>query len=317
MCILNCLNVTLRTIAITTLLLTLFSGCDIEVGDNLPGVPPNGRFAAVGANQHSGITETQVAIAIFDNGKPAPLIGGDVVQASTRNDSILLLDEGFYKGSYVADLPNNNNLNQIDFLVVHETVKAREGRWYPADLLNIDPGPGEFVGASASITLPAEPANLATDRDIFSNINETFTLTWSPDTAGDTMQVRAAISCTDGTNTDNYGTVATLTDNSDDGTEVISINQFIYDTNDLNPSVTFISGKARAMLQKLLTQLNNATTVSNDFFANLKIINPAFNDCNIRLFLFREREGSFDLPATNGNISSSRSAETTLSYKPN
>jgi len=304
-----------RLILLVSLLQAL-AACDTNISNNLPNVPDTGRFASVGANQHINQPEIQVAIAIFDNGEPVPLVGGDVVQASTDNDSILLLDEGFYNGSYAATLPNEANLNQVDFLVVHDSLGAREGRWFPVDLLNIDPGPGEFVGASANITLPPAPLNLAPDNSSFISINESVTITWAAESTGDSMRVRSAVSCTNGTKTKTYGTVATLADDSDDGIETIGLNQFIYDINDDNPGFDFIAGEARAFLQELITRLSNGAA-DDSFFANLEIINPIDNNCDIRLFLFRERPGNFDNTATNGDIFASRSAETLLTYRPN
>lgn len=311
----------MNTLHLATLIPVLFlfqalTACDTDVDNNLPNVPATGRFATVGANQHSGEPEVQIAIAIFDDGEPVPLVGGDIVQASTTNNSILLLDRGFYKGSYAASLPNNTNLDQIDFLVVHDSLAAKEGRWFPVDLLNIDPGPGEFVGASASVTLPPAPLNLAPDNNLFIDINETVSITWATEAAGDTMRVRSAISCTNGTKTFTYGTVATLADTSDDGIETIGMDQFIYDINDANSGINFISGEIRAMLQELFERLSNGAT-DDSFFASLEPINPINNDCDIRLFLFRERLGSFDSASTNGRIFASRSTETLITYRPN
>lgn len=292
------------------------TACDIELENNVPGVPAEGLFASVVANQHSNVSEVQVAIAIFDNAEPINLLGGDVVQASTTNNSVLLLEKGFYTGSYAASLENTENFNQIDFLMVHKPLEAREGRWYPVDLLNLDPGPGEFVGASATITLPPELLNVVPSSSNFSSINDNFTLTWTAESASDTMQVRSAVSCTNGTKTTAYGTVAVLTDTSDDGNEIISLDQFIYDLNDGSSTIKFIKAEARAALQELLIKLSDGAA-DKDFFANLETINPIENSCEIQLFLFRQRSGSFDSSSTNGDIFGSRSADVTLYYTPN
>ena len=42
--------------------------------------------------------------------------------------------------------------------------------------------------------------------------------------------------------------------------------------------------------------------VDEDFFSNFEILNPIENTCEIQLFLFRERTGTFDSPTTNVNI---------------
>lgn len=298
------------------LLLLLTSACDIDIENNLPNIPPEGRFAVVAANQHTAIDSVEVAIAIFDDGTPISLVGGDVVQASTTEDSILLLENGFYNGSYAASLPNAANFDQVDFLMVHEPILAREGRWYPADLLNIDPGEGEFVGASATIILPPEVLGLLTDNTDFSSINDSFTLSWAAESAGDIMKVRSAVSCTSGDQTYTYGTEAALTDDADNGSELISLNQFIYDINDTTaPPFTFLLGESRAALQELINKLIDEG-IGEDFFNSVALINPVNSDCEIRLFLFRQRDGVFDSVDTNGRIYGSRSADVTLFYSP-
>jgi len=305
--------------SLPAILFSMFSlsACDIEIDNNLPDIPPQGRFVVVGANQHTAIASVQVAIAIFDNAIPVSLVGGDVVQASTREDSILLLKDGVYNGSYAASLPNPANFNQIDFLMVHAPLEARQDRWYPVDLLNIDPGPGEFVGASASILLPPQPLNLQTDSNSFINSNDSFMLSWSPESAGDIMKVRSAVSCTDDTNTYTYGTEATLIDDTDDGSENISLQQFIYDINDTTqPPFEFLLGQSRAALQELLTLIKEEGS-AEDFFNSVSLVNPINSACEIQLFLFRQRDSTFDSIETNGRIFGSRSADVTLNYDPN
>jgi len=299
--------------ALTTLML---AGCEIETDTNVPGVPTTGRFAAVGANQHSGEDSVQVAIVIFDDGAAINLVGGDVVQASNTDDMILLLESGFYTGSYAASLPNSANYDEVDFLMVHKPIEARQARWYPVDLLNIDPGPGELVGASATITLPPEPANMALSGTLFTSRNDSFVISWTPAGAGDTMKVRSAVTCDNGVKTSTYGTEATLTDDSDDGTETISLDQFIYDINDSSGLTRIIRDEAKALVQEILEKLS-AGAADDEFFKTIFPINPVETSCDIRLFLFRQRTGSFDSVSTNGRIFGSRSVEVTLSYNPN
>jgi len=293
------------------------TACDVDVGNNVPGVPAAGLFAAAAANQHSGEDGVQVAVAIFDDGEPINLVGGDVVQASTANDSILLLTGGFFKGSYAASLPNSTSLNQIALTIVHEPIEARQNRWYPVDLINIDPGPGELVGSSATIDLPPEPDIIApVTGSIFSSINDNFDVSWTPLGAGDIMKIRSAVICDNGINISSYGTEAITVDGSDDGTETVGLDQFIYDLNDTDPVITFIVGAERALMQALLEWLSN-NAADDSFFANLDPVNPITSDCEIQLFLFRQRPGSFASPSTDGTIFGSRSADVTIHYSPN
>jgi hypothetical protein len=298
-------------IILSTLLLT---ACDFEVDNNLPGVPAEGFFAAVGANQHSGLTDVQVGAAVFADGEPINLVGGDAFKAATASDSTLLLKRGFYVGTYVGDLPNTTNLSDINIEIIHDNQAVTESRWYPIEMFNIDPGPGELVGGSASLVLPPAPTiTMPQQNTVFESIFATITLNW--DAGADTVKLRSHVTCSDGVQEISYGTEATLADESDDGIETIALDQFIYDKTGGNPNIRLITGQARALLQELLVQLS-AGAADEDFFKELFPINPIENNCEIRLFLFRERPGSFASPATNGTIIGSRSDEVTILYQP-
>ena len=297
----------------------VITACDFEVDSSLPGVPATGFFAAVGANQHAGEEEIQVAAAVFDDGDPINLVGGDVFEAATVDERVLLLKRGFYIGTYTANLPNATNLSDITMSIVHDNLAVTESRWYPTELFNIDPGPGELVGGSATLTLPPGPTiSMPQENTVYTSISDTFDLGW--DFVGgstDTIKVRSAVSCDNGTKVETYGTVAVLASDSDDGVETIGLDQFIYDiTADIPPEFDFIVGEARALLQELLEKLS-AGTVNQDFFDQVFPINPIKNNCEIQLFLFRERPGSFASASTNGTIIGSRSAEVTILYQPN
>jgi hypothetical protein len=296
------------------LLTILLSACDYEVNNNLPGVPAEGFFAAVGANQHSGLTDIQVGAAVFADGEPINLVGGDAFQASTSTDSTLLLRRGFYTGTYVGELPNPANQSEVSIEIVHDNLAVTESRWYPIEMFNIDPGPGELVGGSASLVLPPAPTiTMPQQNTVFDFVSDTFTLNWNP--GADTVKVRSQVTCSNGVQEISYGTEATLADESDDGSETIALDQFIFDTAGGNENIRFITGQARALLQELLTQLS-AGAADENFFKELFPINPIENNCEIRLFLLRERPGSFASPTTNGTIIGSRSDEVTILYQP-
>lgn len=304
--------------SLCVLVAVVITACDIEVDNNLPDVPATGFFAAVGANQHAGEEEIQVAAAVFDDGVPINLVGGDAFEAATSAESVFLLKRGFYIGTYTANLSNATNLSDITISIVHDNLAVTESRWYPIELFNIDPGPGELVGGSATLTLPPGPTiSMPQENTVYTSISDSFDLSWNF-VAGstDTIKVRSAVSCDNGVKVETYGTVAVLDDDSDDGVETIGLDQFIYDiTADIPPEFEFIIGEARALLQELLVKLS-AGTVTQDFFDQVFPINPIENNCEIQLFLFRERPGSF-ASASTGTIIGSRSADVTILYQPN
>ncbi|MFV2057784.1 MAG: hypothetical protein ACC707_15060 [Thiohalomonadales bacterium] len=304
---------------LTISLAFLITACEIKTENSLPDVPPTGFYAAVGANQHSGQDNVQVAVAIFNDGNPVKLVGGDVVQARTPDDSILLLKPGFYLGSYAASLPNSSNYEQIKFLIVHEPIAAREGRWYPVDLINIDPGPGELVGGSAEITLPPEPTitnKIDVEGKIFNLVTDSVDISWAPLPDADIMKIRAAVTCSNDVKTITYGIEALTVAETDDGFESINLDQFIIDIFQASDEIKLIADEARAMLQELLENDTKFSKFEN-IFKTLEPMNPIANDCDIELFLFRQRAGNFESPATNGKIFGSRSSEVNIQYRPN
>jgi len=128
------------------------------------------------------------------------------------------------------------------------------------------------------------------------------------------MLIRSAIICDNGLAVQTYGTEMSLVE--DDGSETISLSDFIYDANIDNPQIAFITGIARAMLQELLNDLS-AGSIDPDFFARRAPVNPAESECNIRLFLVRQREGTFDTAFESGLVTGSTSAEVaTIQYLP-
>jgi len=292
----------------------LLVGCEIDSSDNLPDVPELGLFMYAEANHHETEDEAQIAAAVFRDGQPINLVGGDVFEARTLTDRILLKVRGSFTGSYAASLPVDNSVQNVFFNVVHEPVEAREDRWYPVDLLNIDPGPGELVGKSATVSLPPAVTITGPAADtVYTAIDEIINLSWVAGGEGDTMRVLSAVECTDGLATSTYGTVVEIAD--DDGLEEIAMDKFIYDLNDDQPVLRFISDAARALLQELLNELS-AGNIDPDFLARQAEANPVNSACEIQLFLQRQRDGQFDASFDSGRVVGSRSAEVVVNYVP-
>jgi len=296
-------------------ILTTLSGCDFESNNNLKDVPDLGLFIYLEANRHQNNEEAQVAAAVFNDAQPINLVGGDVFQAHTDTNNTLLKKSGFYTGSYSGSLPVNDLDTELAVTIVHEPIQAREDRWYPIDLVNVDPGPGELVGHTATATFPPPVAILTPQPAIpFSSIDDTIELNWIASTGGDTMFVRAATTCDNGLVISTYGTEVAV--GADDGIESIAMTSFIFDTADEFPVLDFISDIALYTLQQILNDLS-AGKIDPDFFA-LKIpANPIESECEIRMFLFRQRLGTFDTAFDSGSVIGSTSSEMTIYYSPN
>ena len=298
----------------------LLAGCDIDGGDNLPRVPDQGLFMLADANRHEGDDSAQVAAAVFNDGEPVNLVGGDLFEARTATERVLLKKGGPVEGSYAASMPVDDSVQDVFLDVVHLPVEAREDRWYPIDLLNTDPGPGELVGKSAIVSFPPAVTITAPFPDtIYTSVSDVIDISWDPVNAGDLMRVLAAVECTDGLATSSYGVVVDnevqLDMNLDDGNEVISLDKFIYDLNIGSSTIQFISDAALVLLQETLNQLS-AGNIDPDFLLKTREANPIESTCEIRLFLQRQRPGQFDVAFDDGRVTGSRSAEVTVIYLP-
>jgi hypothetical protein len=298
-------------IAATITFIYVLAGCEVDSSNNIPPVPDTGLVMYAEANLHESEETAQIAAAVYRDGVPVGLVGGDVFEARTGTQRVLLKDSGSYDGSYAAPLVLDV-VQDVFLNIVHVPIEAREDRWYPVDLLNVDPGPGELVGKSATVSFP--PAVTITgpaSDDIYTGIDDIVDLSWVAIGAGDSMRVLSLVSCSDGLASSSYGTVVDIAD--DDGLEAVAMNRFIFDLDEGSPAVKFISDAAQALLQELLEQLS-AGNIDPDFVARKVEANPVSSDCEIRLFLQRQRKGVFDASFDDGVVLGSRSAEVTINY---
>jgi len=309
----RCMLINFSVLSSVFFLAYLLTGCEVDGGDNLPGVTDQGLFMYTETNWHETEETAQVAAAVYKDGVAVNLVAGDVFEARTATARVLLKDRGFYAGSYAASLPIDDTVQDVYLNVVHEPVEAREDRWYPVDLVNVDPGPGELVGKSASVSFPPSVTITGSPAvSIYTGVDQEIDLSWEAIGQGDNMRVLAAVSCTDGLSSYSYGTMVDIVD--DDGFELIGLDKFIYDL-DKDPVLTFIADAALVLLQELLNQLS-AGNIDPDFLVRKAEANPINSACDIRLFLQRQRDGQFDITFDSGNVVGSRSAEVTVNYNP-
>lgn len=294
-------------------------GCEIDGGDNLPRVPDQGLFMYAEANRHEAEDSAEVVAAVFDDGEAVNLVGGDVFEARTATERVLLTKAGLFDGSYAESLPVDNSVQDVFFNVVHEPLEARSIRWYPIDILNIDPGPGELVGKSAMVSFPQTVTINAPVADtIYNSVNDKIDLDWLAGN-GDNMRVLASVECTDGLATSSYGVIV---DNEveadislDDGVHAILLDKFIYDLNLGSSTIKFASDATLVLLQELLNTLS-AGNIDPDFLLKKRDANPIESNCEIRLFLQRQLNGQFDTAFDAGSVVGSTSAEVTVLYMP-
>jgi len=308
-----CFNTTPSFLAVL-LSASILPGCEVDGGDNLPRVTDQGLFMYAEANRHLDEDDAEIAAAVYKDGVPVDLVGGDVFEASTTTERVLLKDRGLVTGSYAALLPVDDSVQEVFFNIVHAPIEAREDRWYPVDLVYIDPGPGELVGKSAVVSFPpAVSINGPGEDTVFTSIGDIIDLSWAAVAAGDTMRALAAVECTNGLAASSYGTVVEI--GEDDGYEAIGMDKFIYDANAGSSTIKFVTDAALMLLQELLNDLS-AGAIDPDFVLRSIDANPIESACEIRLFLQRQRNGVFDVTFDDGTVVGSRSAEVTVKYVP-
>ena len=295
------------------------SSCGIDGGDNQPRVPDQGLFIYAEANRHEAEDTADVVAAVFNDGEAVNLVGGDVIEARTETERVLLTRAGFFDDSYAESLPVDNSVQDVFFNIVHEPMEARANRWYPIDMLNIDPGPGELVGKSSKVSFPQSVVIVAPVADtVYSNITDAVDLQWIAG-FGDRMRVLAAVECMDGLATSSYGVVVDEEVEPgmdlDDGSQAVLLDKFIYDLNLGSSTIKFISDAALALLQNLLNKLS-AGNIDPDFLLKKREANPINSNCEIRLFLQRQLKGQFDVAFDSGSVFGSTSAEVTVLYQP-
>jgi len=295
------------------------AGCEIDGGDNQPRVPDQGLFMYAEANRHEAEDSAEVVAAVFNDGEAVNLVGGDVFEARTETERVLLTKGGYFDGSYAESLPVDNGVRDVFFNVVHEPIEARADRWYPVDILNIDPGPGELVGKSAMVSFPQSVTINAPATDTFYNsINDGINLDWDLGNGGN-MRVLASVECTDGLAKSSYGVVVDDEVEAgmgvDDGVHTIGLDKFIYDLDLGSSTIKFVSDAALMLLQELLNKLS-AGNIDPDFLLKKREANPIESTCEIRLFLQRQLNGQFDTTFDSGTVVGSTSAEVTVIYLP-
>lgn len=298
----------------------MLNACDVDGGDNMPRISDQGLFMLADANHHQAEDTAQVAAAVYNDGEPINLVGGDVFEARTATERVILKHGGPVAGSYAASLQIDDSVQDVFLKVVHAPLEAREDRWYPIDILVTDPGPGELVGKSATLSFPpAVTISGPPSGTVFSSINDVLQISWVPVNEGDIMRVLAAVDCTDGLATTSYGVVVDnevqLDMGLDDGFEALSLDKFIYDLDTGSDTIKFVADAALALLQELLNQLS-AGNIDPDFLLKIRGANPIESTCEIRLFLQRQRPGQFDVAFDGGSVTGSSSAETTVIYMP-
>ena len=301
-----------KTVAAATILSLLSTSCDISTKDSLPANDAGGLTITVITNRHEGDSTAEVAAAVYQDGIPVELTGGDLFQASSGDEIAYLKKPAALIRGYSGSIDTIDGTT-LDIEIIHDAIIAREDRWYPVDLLLVDPGPGPLVGRAASASFP-DPVTITAPQDNteYTNIDDQAHIEWLPGSGAESMQLIGAVDCSDGLSTSRYSIQRPL--NDDDGFETVPLTEIILD-NSNDEFKSFINPLAQALLQELLNQLSEGN-IDPDFVIKKIESNPVKSRCEIRLVVQRIRKGEFDDGFAAGDISASSSADVIIVYNP-
>ena len=297
--------------------LLLLSGCPTGTTSNSKSSQFNdGLTANIQANIHEDEGSAKVVAAAFQDGIRVNLIAADVFEATTATKGVLLKSVNVHTGDYIGTLPIDDKDQPVTITIQHKPIEAREDRWYPIDILNVDPGPGELVGHFATVSFPSEldllgPSNNTIYMDRDDNIN----ITWAPSGDDVLMRLSAAVSCSNGTAELSYGLTYDVDDNrADDGLYTIAMNKLVYNDSITAIALAFVDHITRIFLAAAIEVLTFGLIDESDLTGSP--INIETANCDINLTLIREREGSLDPEFDDGIALGSTSASTTILYRP-
>ncbi|MEK9713285.1 MAG: hypothetical protein VW258_12030 [Thalassolituus sp.] len=312
MCPISTLKTT-RLYFATATLCALLTGCDSPDSLYESNVSSTGASILFEASLPHGESTLTVASAVFENGQPEPLIGGDLIQISAESGQIYLDNERYQENYYAGQLQLNNANSNIQLEIVHDAQGARAGRWYPTDEVLVDTEGSELVGYTASVTLPDLVEIIAPQPDlIYTSRGDEFTLEWTG-SPSDRMSLVSFNICYSSQG-DSLGWVKTF-DIADTQSYIVSISQLIPDEetietagNAQNVLTGLIQGIFEIYFEALTFGLYEAEDVRFDDF-NLTY-------CELDIKLVRKKDGTLGEGVSGGGAIGSTSDSVSMEYRP-
>jgi len=286
----------------------LYAGCGNSNGSTGPVVPSEGTYAWLQANLDEQ-NNLQLAATVYDDGVKVDLVGGDVISATQGAQSVQLKGVSLRSGDYAGVMSNSNEVDPIVFSIDYEPEQSRDDRWYPHDVLRVDPGAGALVGLQAQAMVPPRVSILtpAANTTVMGQLTA-FELAWEPAGEGDEMRLAANVTCTGDGDPLTYAVGYSL--GADDGAATLNMAQFVPNNSVLELADVLINSLARILVEAMF----------DTFFFGL--LDPAFENplpqviegCDLDLVLFRERQSEIIENFDNGLVIGSASAGLHIIY---
>ncbi|MEE2731914.1 MAG: hypothetical protein VYA55_13925 [Pseudomonadota bacterium] len=299
----------LSVLAMGCALSACYSGSSDSLRDP---VSLEGFSATVQADLPAGAQVINVAASFYKDGRKQPLVGGDIIEAESDGDAVILRSLENLSGNYRSQLQTDDPAAGVTFTIVHDPEAAREDRWYPVDELLVDPGPGELVGLSTSINFP-DPLVLDAPigNEIYTDRSQDIMLTWA--TSPTTEQIRLATvqTCYSGERSLQWGTSAIL-GAADTGSHTINLGALIPSTNFINSVTNFIDQLSLIIVGSIIE------AYSFGLISPQEIEMEAFelDYCTLSLTIFREISNELGAGISGGYAIGSTSDTVTVRFQP-
>jgi hypothetical protein len=292
------------------LMFALHAGCGDGSSSSAPVVPSEGTYAWLQANIDERDT-LQLAASVYKDGEKADLVGGDVIHATQGAQAVRLKGVALRSGDYAGVISGANDAEQVVFSVDYEPEESRDDRWYPHDILRVDPGAGPLVGLQAAASIPPRVEILAPAANTtVTGRNSEFELAWTAAATDDEMRLAGYVTCHGNGSPLSYAVSYGL--GADDGAETLSMLWFIPNESLLEFADVLITSLVRILVEAMFDALLFGL-VDPDFD---NVLPTEIDHCDIDLVLLREREtelaGDFD----NGLVVGSSSASVQIVYQP-
>lgn len=290
-------------------------GCE-ESSDETEETPPV-LTASFRANIAHDSNEVVIAAGLEYEGERVQMVGGDVFVASNGDQEVALtaIDETnkTYVGAISLESPLPENNHSINIEVKHDAIAASDGRWYPIDLLQVDPGAGEYVGKFGNLSIPQVPVEITAPQanSIYSDLSQTITIEWdnsvNPNGEPYASRVAGVSACHSGRYT-LYIYFEKVFDD-DPGTATYLVEDFVFNPyGSLRPSTI-----QDYLLAASLGAVYWFVTLDTDNFN--EFLDFESKSCSVEINVFRELRNDISEDFDDGYAIGSRSAQVTVEYQ--
>lgn len=162
-------------------------------------VKEKGYSLIVYANKGGVSQKLTAAAQFFNDKKPEPLEGGNLVTVTTDIEKSLLNKFGDSNMDYATTAAISSGSNSIRIGMEYLPIKARSERFYPADILHVKTTARDYVGFTDKATFPAPLiVSQPTPNLVFHNDpgSTNVTLQWERPSNGNQVEVSAYTHCT-------------------------------------------------------------------------------------------------------------------------